>query len=339
MMWASAHVLASQVPGGRWLGQASLLFVLVASSACSLRSYAINMVGDALASGDSVYETDDDIELVGAALPFGLKLTESLLEQSPDHPGLLLTACRGFTMYSYAFVGYEAELLNEVDLDRARTMRQRARKLYLRGARYGFHALERSYPGLEQALMANPTGAAAKIGSKQRERDVPLLYWTAAALGLAISASIDDAALLARLPEVEALLDRALALDEAWDDGALHEFKVLVAGGQPGGPGDRAAIEAHYTRALELSKGGSAGLFVAYAEAVSLPAQDKTEFRTMLERAIAVDPDRQPRDRLATLVSQRRARWLLGRIDDLILSDERSTMSGGVQWSGTGGSR
>ena len=44
-------------------------------------------------------------------LHLGLKLTESLLAQSPDHPGLLLTACRGFTMYSYAFVAYEAELL------------------------------------------------------------------------------------------------------------------------------------------------------------------------------------------------------------------------------------
>ncbi len=170
----------------------------------------------------------------------------------------------------------------------------------------------------------------ARIGPKHRTRDVPLLYWTAAALGLAISASIDDAALLARLPEVEALLDRALALDETWDGGALHEFKVIVAGGQPGQAGTT-AIQAHYTRALELSKGASAGLFVAYAEAVSLPAQNKTEFRDMMERALAVDPDRQPSDRLATLVAQRRARWLLGRIDDLILTDEPATTSGGVR--------
>lgn len=309
----------------------SLLSILTASSGCSLRTYAINTVGDALASGNSVYETDDDIELVGSALPFGLKLTESLLAQSPDHAGLLLTACRGFTMYSYAFVAYEAELLNEEDLDRARAMRRRARKLYLRGAQYGFHALERHYPGLEQALMKDPAAAVVRIGPKRRARDVPLLYWTAAALGLAISASIDDAALLARLPEVEALLDRALALDETWDSGALHEFKVIVAGSQSGSSVDKAAIEAHYTRALELSKGASAGLFVAYAEAVSLPAQDKPEFRRMLERALAVDPDRQPGDRLATLVSQRRALWLLGRIDDLILTDDQAGTSGGVQ--------
>lgn len=287
-----------------------------------MRTYAIKTVGDALASGNSVYETDDDIELVGSALPFGLKLTESLLTQSPDHPGLLLTACRGFTMYSYAFVAYEAELLDQEDLDRARAMRQRARKLYLRGAHYGFHALERHYPGLEQAMTTNPAAAVAQIGPTRRTRDVPLLYWTAAALGLAISASIDDAALLARLPEVEALLDRALALDEAWKGGALHEFKVIVAG-RPGTSADKAAIHAHYTRALELSKGASAGLFVAYAEAVSLPAQNKPEFQAMLERALAVDPDRQPQDRLVTMVSQRRSRWLLSRIDDLILTDDQ----------------
>ena len=41
----------------------------------------------------------------------------------------------------------------------------------------------------------------------------------AAALGLAISASLDDASMLARLPEVEAMMNRGLELDESWADG------------------------------------------------------------------------------------------------------------------------
>ena len=86
---------SQRLAGRRLLVCVSLLSILTAGSGCSLRTYAINTVGDALASGNSVYETDDDIELVGSALPFGLKLTESLLAQSPDHPGMLLTACRG----------------------------------------------------------------------------------------------------------------------------------------------------------------------------------------------------------------------------------------------------
>jgi hypothetical protein len=212
-----------------------LLCALASTSVgCSLRTFAVNTVGDALASGNSVYESDSDIDLVGAALPFGLKLTESLLAQSPKHGGLLLTACRGFTMYSYAFVADEAERLTDVDLDRARALRLRARRLYLRAAEYGFRALEVKHPGFEHALTMDPRGAVKRIAAKSPARNVPLLYWTAAALGLAASVAIDDAALLARLPEVEAMLDRALELDEAWDDGALYEFKLIAAGARSG---------------------------------------------------------------------------------------------------------
>jgi len=305
-----------------WLGQVMLIVLAMAGAGCSVKTAAINMVGDALSSGNSVYETDEDIELVGQALPFGLKLTESLLAQSPKHRGLLLTACRGFVLYSYGYVHYEAERARETDLDRATALRRRARKLYERALRYGFRSLELSYPKLEAALFNDPRAAVMLVG-KNRARDVELLYWSAAALGLAISVSSDDAALLARLPEVEAMLDRALALDESWHQGALHEFKVILAGSKPGVGGDATSITRHYNRALELSKGTRAGLYVAYAEAVALPAQNKAQFRELLEKALAVDPDAVPTEKLATLVSQRRARWLLDRIDDLILDASR----------------
>ena len=62
----------------RWQQATLLIAALMITSGCSVKTYAINMVGDALASGNSVYETDDDLTLVGDALPFGLKLTESL---------------------------------------------------------------------------------------------------------------------------------------------------------------------------------------------------------------------------------------------------------------------
>jgi predicted anti-sigma-YlaC factor YlaD len=39
----------------------------------------------------------------------------------------------------------------------------------------------------------------------------------------------------------------------------------------------------------------------------------------MLERALRIDPDQHPETRLANLIAQRRARWMLGRIDDLFL--------------------
>ena len=78
-----------------------LCCALAGIAGCSVREYALRSMGDALASGGDVYASDEDIELVGAATPFGLKTIESLLAEVPDHKGLLLAAARVFPPYSY----------------------------------------------------------------------------------------------------------------------------------------------------------------------------------------------------------------------------------------------
>ena len=145
------------------------VILLVVAAGCSLKKYAINKIGDTLASGNSVYESDEDIELVGEALPFGLKLMESLLAESPNHRGLLVSACQGFVLYSYAYVDYEAQLAEDEDLDRARALRTRARKLYLRAFRYGMRGLEVSYPELESNLVADPAAAVGVIHNRKKK--------------------------------------------------------------------------------------------------------------------------------------------------------------------------
>jgi hypothetical protein len=47
--------------------------------------------------------------------------------------------------------------------------------------------------------------------------------------------------------------------------------------------------------------------------------QNAKEFRELLEKALAIDVDRRPEDRLANVIMQRRARRLLARIEDLFL--------------------
>lgn len=293
------------------------LLSIAALTGCSVKKYAIRQVGDSLNSGPSVFETDDDIELVGDALPFSLKFVETLLAEVPDDRDLLVTAARGFTLYSYGYVDYEAEVAYDQDFERSQELRERAVRLYLRGAAYGFRALETLYPGFENDLRRNPVEAVRVTNPKKSARDLPLLYWTAAALGLAISNAKDDANMLARLEEVQALAERALELDPNWDDGALHELMVVFEGSKPGAR-DEEAIRRHYERALALS-GGGAPLYVSYAEAMAVPNQDVKLFREMIDKALAVDPDSVPNDRLVTLIAQRRARRLENRIEDLFL--------------------
>jgi predicted anti-sigma-YlaC factor YlaD len=297
---------------------AVLALSLAALPGCSVRQYAVNRLGDALVSGNSAYASDDDVVLVGEALPFSLKLVESLLAESPRHRGLLTAASQGFVLYSYGYVHFDAERLADEDLTRARALSRRAKKLYLRAHDYALRGLEVCYPGFRNRLQVQPERAVQQVGSKGRAADVALLYWTAASLGLAVSADRQDTALLARMPEVDALLARTLQLDEAWNGGALHEFALTWSAARPGFPDER-KIEQHYARALELSRGKRAGVYVAYAEAVSVRRQDRAQFQDLLHRALAVDLNADPDNRLVNTLAQRRAQWLLGRTEQLFL--------------------
>lgn len=297
-----------------------LLTAVIAGPACSVRKLAVNRIGDALASStSSTLQSDEDVELIGDALPFGLKLMEALIAESPRNQGLLLAACQGFCLYSYAYVQQPADRVMTEDLERANQMRERARRLFQRARGYGLRALELAYPGAAQKLENEPAAALARA----RVRDVPLLYWNAAALGLAVSVSRNDAEMLSRVPEVEALLRRAIELDEDWQQGSLHEFQIVLASAKPGGGLDVESLRKHFDRAVELSGGNRAGVFTAWAESISIRTQNRREFRTMLEKALAVNPGKVREWRLLNEISQRRARWLLSRADELFLEEEK----------------
>jgi len=123
------------------------------------------------------------------------------------------------------------------------------------------------------------------------------------------------------MPIVEAMMDRALALDEAFGDGAIHTYLITYEMSRPGGMGDPAArSRQHFERALELSKGLQAGPMISFAEAVCVQKQDLKQFETLLQQALALNPEVKPEWRLVNLVMQRRAKWLQSRTDQLFLS-------------------
>lgn len=300
----------------RWILLSLILGLVMAGWGCSVRRYAINKLGDALADTGTTFSSDDDPELVRGALPFSLKLIESLLAESPRHRGLLLAACSGFTQYSYAFVQQEADETETRDLVAATALQERARKLYLRARDYGLRGLELQQPDFGRLLRADAKVAARKVPTQS----VPLLYWTAAAWGSAISLSKDNPELIADLPLVEALIDRALELDEDYDAGAIHGFLITYEPSRQGAKGDPAArSRQHFARAMELSGGHLASPFVALAEAVVVGKQDRKEFESLLNRALQIDVNAKPEWRMANLVTQRRARWLLSRVNELFV--------------------
>ena len=289
--------------------------VLAFSTGCALmKRKAVGMVASTLASSGDVFTRDDDLELVGNAIPFGLKLYESLLDSAPKNKELLIATCSNFTQYGVAFLETEAAVLGEAQHhDEVAHLNARALKLYLRAKGYCLRAMEVRFPGIGPKLLTDPVPALAKAEKK----DVPLLYWMAASWGSAIGLGVDKPDIVIDMPTVRALAERALALDESWGKGALHEMFVSLESLPEALGGSPSRAREHFTRAVELQKGLSPGPYVALAIGVAVPAQDRAEFEKLLQTALAIDPEKDPSVRLVTLVQQRRARALLDHIDTM----------------------
>jgi TRAP transporter T-component len=296
------------------LGRACLCAaVLALSTGCSLKTMAVKTVANTLADTGDVFTRDDDPELIRDATPFALKLYESLLESVPTHVPLLIATCGSFTQYGYAFLEAEAESLDASRRADAIALRERALKHYLRGRGYCLRAADARFgKGTSTALLQDPVAAVAKA----RKDDVPLLYWTAASWGAAISLGIDRPDLAVDFPTVRALADRALALDPAWSRGSIHELMITLDSLPEALGGDPARAREHFKMAVEIQKGLSPGPYVSLATGVAVPMQDRAEFERLLKEALAIDPEKDPSNRLVILVTQRRARVLLDRADE-----------------------
>jgi predicted anti-sigma-YlaC factor YlaD len=277
---------------------------------------AIKAVSNALTGEGSgeVFTGDPDPELVQDALPFAIKLYETLLSNNPDHQGLILTTGSLFIMYANAFVQGPAEMLGPDQFFEREAAMERAKKLYLRGTDLIGTGLEKRYPGFGGAYKA---GTLDRYLAKTTKEDVPYLYWTTAGILAAFSLNPFDLDLGMRIPELTAFIGRAYELDPDFNNGALDDFYVLFYASLPEGMGgDRAKAEIHYKRALEKSKGLLAGPYVSYATAVTVPAQDYETFKSCLEAALAIDIDEDPANRLVNTLTQRKARYLLDSAPD-----------------------
>ena len=291
------------------------LALAVSTSGCSIRRLAVNSLAGTLADGGDVFASDNDPELVADALPFALKTIEMLLAEAPDHQGLLLSACESYTSYSTAFVALDLPRLEIEDYRRYKSQRERALKLFLRARDYCFEALELAEPGTIEKLRKRPEDGLEEFGEKY----VKLLYWSGASWGSAISLGLDRPELVADAPAIRALLERALELEPDYDQGALHEFMIVLEALPEAMGGSLERARQHFDRALELKGGESVSTWVSWADAVSIAQQDREEFERLLNLALAADPERDKSRRLITLISQKKARMLLDLADDLFL--------------------
>ncbi len=308
--------------GRRTTASAAVLALVLSLGGCSIEKMALKKVAGMLSGPSSadVFSSDNDPDLVGLALPFAIKLYESLLASLPNHAGLRLRTGSLYIMYANAFVETPADMTPRSDIEEKEYLLARAKNLYLRGRDMLFVALEKKNPSIRRQLRERAyKDAMAPFG----RTDVPLLYWTALGWLAAFSVEPFDMTLGQTVPQTRAMIERIEALEPGYGSGALDSFYVGYYGSLPGYlGGDAAKAREHFARAQALAGKSDTSSLMALATTVCVNEQKAAEFKDLLGRVLAFDPESSPANRLVNILNQRKARWLLAHIDDFFIETE-----------------
>ena len=272
---------------------------------CSVQHQLLTRAGDLLSAETNA--SDDDLELLMHASAYQLKLSESLLQEIPDHLKLAEAVTRGYTQYAFVFLMDEADRMESESIQKASVLRVRAAKMLTRAKSLGLQSLTLQYPDLKDQLQ----GKLAKPVTKISKQDAGLIYWTMTAWAGAISLSKDSPDVVADLPEVLRMAELAWQAHPQFDNGALASMMGTLELAKPGGKPE--AAEKYFNLAIEW-RGKQVAPLISKAENWAVATQNKEAFKLLLNQAIELA---RSQNDLTNTVMRRRAQWLLDSTDNL----------------------
>ncbi len=241
----------------------------------------------------------NDPDTVRDGAPAYLLALDGLIKRAPDDTELLLAGASLYGAYAGAFVDDEA----------------RQRRLWDRALGYGRRALCTERRAICEAAERSHEEFVTSLG-RTGSADVPVLYGFGAAWAGWVQVRSADWSAIAELPKIEALMQRVVALDDAYEEGAAHLYLGVLLTTRPatlGGKPDQA--RQHFERALELSGGRNLMAKVLYARHYARLVFDRPLHDRLLEEVVAADPEA-PGLTLGNTLAQEQARVLLADADE-----------------------
>ncbi len=302
----------------------TIIVSFLLSNGCSIKKMALNQVANALTTedGGTVFTGDNDPELIAGALPFAIKMYESLMVSAPWHQGLQLKTGSLYIMYANAFIQTPADMLTDEEKEQQDFMLKRAKNLYVRGRDIILKAIEQKHPGFMAQMEAKKYDVAF---SKMKKEDVPFLYWGAAGWLAAYAIDPFDMKMSLTVPNASEMMKCVARLDEGFDNGSVYDFYTLYYGAMPESLGGSAAkAREYFQKAVDASKGKKTSHFLSLATTVSVNEQNLKEFKELLNKVLEVNPDVDPQNRLVNILNQRKATWLLKHLDNFFVESEET---------------
>ena len=276
------------------------LVLLILSQGCS--TLATRMATPMVQSQYASINEEADPVLAQQALPASLKMLEGLLREDPENKALLKNLAEGFCGYAFSFVE---------DTDPGR-----ASRLYLRGRNYAERLLKAD--GAPEQL-AGQSPEQFKNTLKTLDSDhLPGLYWMGQCWAGWLMLNLDNLQALVAISKVEAILQRALELDESYYYAGPHLLLGAFYGGRSkllGGNPEKA--KDHFNQCLELTQRKFLMAQVLYAKTYAVQLQDRGLFKRLLTEVRDAPEGILPEQQLANAVAKQKAEQLLESADDL----------------------
>lgn len=313
-----------------------IIIISLIFSSCSIKKMAYNSAANAMAplpekkvkpapdAPDPITALtgEDDVELVGEVFPIILKLYEGMHIANPAHRGLAIMTGELYIMYANVYVEGPANYLSDDEYDKKDKAFLRAKKFYKRGYNKILSALDTAYPGFTEAINSdNPEKIEAML-KKCKSYDTEALHWAGAGILAAFSLDPLDIQSLQSVQGAVLMLEKVCRLDPGYSGGATWEILAKFYASAPdslGGGIEKA--EKAYKKAIELSQGKSPSIYVTYALSFCVPKQDSKGFDEAIEKALAINPELDPNNKLVISISQRYAGWLKQNKDMFILGE------------------
>ena len=211
-----------------------------------------------------------DPAIVESGAPAYLLLLDGLVYESPDNASLLAAAAQLYAVYGALFAA---------DADRAQSLTGKARD-------YGQRALCASHAESCQWDTLSYDEYVSALDAVKAKR-VPELFAYAIGWLSNLQATSSEWGTVADLPRVESALDRIVALDNEYQNGAAHLYLGVLHSLRPPALGGKPDVACgHFEQALALSEGKDLSAKVEFARSYARLVYDRELHDRLLTEVI-----------------------------------------------------
>jgi hypothetical protein len=280
-----------------WLSRCLAILAIVSIAGCSsMMSSATSGLADSLTTA---VLNQNDPETVRQGAPAYLLLIDGLIADDPKNVDLLLAGASLYSSYAGAFVDDP----------------ERASKLAEKGRDYGWQAMCRS-DSRSCESWSGPYGEFEALVLKMSAKQLPVLFGAGSAWATWIRANSDDWSAVADKARVDAMMQRVVALDETYDDGAAYVYLGILATLLPEAMGGKPEEgRRDFERAIELSGGRNLMAKVLLAQNYARLVFDREMHDRLCREVVGADPEA-PGLTLVNTMAQEQAQALLDDSED-----------------------